>query len=188
MADNLCGPHRPGHFQGVATIVTKLLIITTPEVAVFGQKDYQQLAIIKRLTQDLHLGVEIIGAPTMREPDGLAMSSRNRYLDPAQRAQAATISKGLAWAWAAWQDGQRDRAALEAIPYALLKALPEATIDYVEAVHPDSLSPLQPGDMGCTVAIAVRLGGAGKSTRLIDNLRLDQPLPQALKAHVESLR
>lgn len=190
MTDNLCGPHRPGHFQGVATVVTKLLIIAAPEVAVFGQKDYQQLAIIRRLNKDLHLGVEIVGAPTIREPDGLAMSSRNRYLDATQRARATTISKGLALAWAAWQDGLRDRSALESIARTLLAALPDTSIDYVEAVHPDSLAPLAPGDdAGCTLAIAVRLGGQGQQrVRLIDNLRLDQPLPQALKAHVESLR
>lgn len=188
MTDNLCGPHRPGHFQGVATVVTKLLIITTPDVAVFGQKDYQQLAIIRRLNKDLHLGVEIVGAPTIREPDGLAMSSRNRYLDATQRAQATTISKGLALAWAAWQDGLRDGNALEAIARTLLEALPDTSIDYVEAVHPDSLAPLKSGDdAGCTLAIAIRLGGQGQQrVRLIDNLRLDQPLPQALKAHVES--
>lgn len=188
MTDNLCGPHRPGHFQGVATVVTKLLIITTPDVAVFGQKDYQQLAIIRRLNKDLHLGVEIVGAPTIREPDGLAMSSRNRYLDATQRAQATTISKGLALAWAAWQDGLRDGNALEAIARTLLEALPDTSIDYVEAVHPNSLAPLKSGDdAGCTLAIAIRLGGQGQQrVRLIDNLRLDQPLPQALKAHVES--
>ena len=181
----LCGPHRPGHFQGVATVVAKLLIAARADVAVFGQKDYQQLAIIRRLAQDLLLPTQIIGAPTVREPGGLAMSSRNRYLSPAQRVAAQSLSRGLALAHQAWSLGQRDPSLLEALA---ADAITQAglALDYAEAVHPDTLArlsagPDQPSPSACVLAVAARHGAA----RLIDNLRLDGPLPAALLTHLE---
>jgi pantoate--beta-alanine ligase len=175
----LCGPHRPGHFEGVATIVTKLLHLTHPHIAIFGQKDYQQLAVIRRVTNDLHLGVEILGAPTIREADGLAMSSRNRYLTPSQRQAAVGLSRALAHGWAAWQAGERRAEAIEQLGLKLVSSLPDSRVDYVEVVHPDSLDALVP-DQGAVMALAVRLGQA----RLIDNLRLDDALPAQLSAHL----
>lgn len=182
MDANLCGPHRPGHFRGVTTIVSKLFNAVRPDVAVFGQKDYQQLAIIRRMTQDLLLPIEIVGLPTVREDDGLAMSSRNRYMDAQTRADALAVSRGLALAWQAWQQGVRDAATLSAFAREAIGALGYPSIDYVEAVHPDTLHPLQAQDTSCVVAVAARF----HKTRLIDNLRLDQPLPKPLLRHVDA--
>jgi pantoate--beta-alanine ligase len=182
LTDGLCGPWRPGHFDGVATVVAKLLLMAQPDLAIFGQKDYQQLAVIRRLTRDLHLPVEIIGAPTIREPDGLAMSSRNRYLTPESRAHAVKLSQGMAAAHAAWQAGERDAARLVEHAAALVRTIPNSSIDYIEVVDPDTLNDLTktpgpiPDSRGAVIALAVRVAGA----RLIDNLRLDAPLPREL--------
>lgn len=161
----LCGARRPGHFTGVATVVTKLFNLTRPHVALFGQKDYQQLALIRRMVRDLDLGIEIVGLPIVREPDGLAMSSRNVYLTPALRAQALALSKGLAAAEAAVAAGERDGAALCALARAPLEAAPDARIDYVELRDADDLGELPRLDRPGVLAIAAFLG----TTRLIDN-------------------
>ena len=161
----LCGERRPGHFTGVATIVTKLLNLTRPHLALFGQKDYQQLAVIRRLVRDLDLGVEIVGLPIVREPDGLAMSSRNVYLTPTLRTQALALSQGLAAAEAAVAAGERDTAALCALARAPLAAAPDARIDYVELRDADDLTALPRLDRPGVLAIAAFLG----TTRLIDN-------------------
>jgi pantoate--beta-alanine ligase len=163
----LCGPFRPGHFDGVATVVTKLFALTGPCVAVFGQKDYQQLAVIKRLVTDLFLPVEVIGHPIFREPDGLAMSSRNAYLSADGRERAVSLSRGLAAAARLFDAGERDARTLrEAV---LEHVKPAATsIDYVEVAHPESLTPWRDGERTgerALVAIACRVG----TTRLIDN-------------------
>jgi pantoate--beta-alanine ligase len=161
----LCGASRPGHFTGVATVVTKLLNLTRPHLALFGQKDYQQLAIIRRLARDLDLGVEIIGMPIVREPDGLAMSSRNVYLSPAQRFQALALSRGLALAEAAASGGERDGAALVAVARAPLAAASEIRVDYVELRDAEELTPLPRLDRPGVLAMAAFVG----TTRLIDN-------------------
>jgi pantoate--beta-alanine ligase len=186
MDDVLCGPQRPGHFDGVATIVTKLLNIVEPDVAVFGRKDYQQLAILRRMARDLNLPVEIVGAETVREEDGLAVSSRNRYLGEAERTRATCLAKGLARAWQRWNEGERDADALvDAAREGVLKGADPEAIDYIEAVEPDTLRRLDGRDDstvddGVVVAMAVHIGDA----RLIDNLRLDGALPEELADYV----
>lgn len=163
------GQWRPQHFQGVSTVVAKLLHIVDPDVAVFGQKDWQQLAIVKQMVRDLHFGVEVIGVPTVREANGLALSSRNRYLSPAQRQQAAAIFQSLQQARTLYQDGERDRATIrQSVTDFLIAAhLPP---QYVELVDPDTLVPKEDHlDGPAVILVAVRLG----TTRLIDNIRLD---------------
>ncbi len=165
LARPLCGEKRPGHFAGVATVVTKLFNLTQANVAFFGAKDFQQLAVIRRLVRDLDLGVEIVGVPIVREPDGLAMSSRNAYLSADERRQALALSAGLAAAEAAFAAGERDVAALVATAGALIAAQPAARIDYLELRDADELAPLERVDRPAVMALAVFIG----KTRLIDN-------------------
>jgi pantoate--beta-alanine ligase len=166
VSKGLCGERRPGHFRGVATIVTQLLCLFRPDVALFGEKDYQQLQVIKALSRDLHLGVEILGMPTVREPDGLAMSSRNAYLSAEERRRALAISRGLGAAQALFRSGTRDSAALvDAVRRELRSA--DLREDYVELVDAERLTPLaalQPGQPG-RLLVAAFCG----TTRLIDN-------------------
>lgn len=161
----LCGARRPGHFAGVATIVTKLFHITKPHLAVFGEKDYQQLAIIRRMVRDLDFDIEIASVPIMREADGLAMSSRNAYLSPEQRAAALALSKGLAAAEAAFKAGERNADALVAAARAPLDAEPLARIDYLELRDADELTPITTVAGRVVMAVAAFVG----TTRLIDN-------------------
>jgi pantoate--beta-alanine ligase len=175
-SEPLCGAHRPGHFEGVATVVTKLFALTGPCVAVFGRKDYQQLQVIKRLVRDLFLPVEIVGAPTIREPDGLAMSSRNAYLAQAEREQAAAIPRGLSAAVRAFQAGERSAGALRGIVRSHVEPIARS-IDYVDVADPDSLRVLPDGERTgerALVALAIRT----PSARLIDNVVLgEDPAP-----------
>lgn len=180
LTDGLCGAGRPGHFQGVTTVVTKLFNIVQPDVAVFGQKDYQQLATVRRMVLDLCMPVEIVGAPTTRESDGIALSSRNRYLSPEMRQKALGISQGLRAAWRAYQKGERDAKTLLNTAQARIEE--PLRIEYLEMIHPDSLQPLETLEGGPgVIAVAVHAG----KTRLIDNLRMDLddpgiPAPEAL--------
>ncbi len=174
MTSVLCGRTRPGHFQGVATIVTKLLNLVQPERAYFGQKDAQQLAIIRRVVADLNLPVEIVGCPTVRVASGLALSSRNQYLSVEQKEQAAVIYRSLQAALQAFQAGEDRGTALIAASKAELMMVSCLQIEYVELVHPTTLVPLEKVEETGMLAIAARLG----STRLIDNiiLRTRQPI------------
>jgi pantoate--beta-alanine ligase len=161
----LCGASRPGHFAGVATVVTKLFNITKPHVAVFGEKDYQQLAIIRRMVRDLDFGIEIVGVPIVRESDGLALSSRNAYLSAEDRGAALALSKGLAAAEAKFKAGERDAAALVAAARSVLEGEPRVRIDYLELRVADELSEIAKVDKRAVLAVAAFLG----TTRLIDN-------------------
>jgi pantoate--beta-alanine ligase len=161
----LCGASRPGHFAGVATIVTKLFHITQPHLAVFGEKDYQQLAIIRRMVRDMDFGIEILGVPIMREADGLALSSRNAYLSAEQRAAALSLSKGLAAAEAAFKAGERNAAALIAAARAPIEAEPIMRIDYLELRDADELTSIDTVARRAVMAVAAFAG----TTRLIDN-------------------
>jgi pantoate--beta-alanine ligase len=165
LAAPLEGEKRPGHFDGVATIVTKLFHVTKPHIAVFGEKDYQQLAVIRRMTRDLDFGIEIASVPIVREPDGLAMSSRNAYLSPEERVQALALSRGLAAAEALAAQGERDPAALVAAARAPIEAAPLARIDYVELRDAAELTPLARLDRPAVLLVAAKVG----TTRLIDN-------------------
>ena len=161
----LCGAARPGHFQGVCTIVAKLFNLTLPHVAVFGQKDYQQAAIIRRMVRDLNFPVAIEIAPIVREADGLAMSSRNRYLSAEERQQALGLSGALRLAQAACATGETDATALCQRLRDLLSTTHGLRVDYVAAVHGDTLEPalrLQPG-------VVIALAAFAGKTRLIDN-------------------
>lgn len=169
LAGGLCGASRPGHFDGVATVVTKLFGMVQPDVAFFGQKDAQQVAVIQRLVRDLNLPVEIRPVPTVREADGLALSSRNTYLSPAEREAALVLSRTLFWAEAQVKAGVRDLSALQAQMIARIQAEALARIDYVEIVDPVTLQPVSQLGEAALAALAVRFG----STRLIDNLRLE---------------
>lgn len=165
----LCGASRPGHFDGVCTIVAKLFNLVQPDDAFFGKKDYQQLAIIRRLVRDLDFNVVIHAIDTMREEDGLAMSSRNRYLSPEERAQAPSLRKALVAARDAWKNGERDPAALQKlITSHLQQHAPLGRIDYVSAVDAATLQPVSASTELVVIAAAVYFGAA----RLIDNIEL----------------
>ena len=171
----LDGPHRPGHFVGVATVVCKLFNMVRPAVALFGEKDYQQLAIIRRMTLDLDMGIRIVGVPTVRDPDGLALSSRNAYLSPAERTRALSLSKALFVTRARAAGGERDAAALVHLARTRLDV---DRTDYVELVDAESLAPMKVLDRPSVLAVAAFVG----KTRLIDNVlhpgpgRFDRPL------------
>ncbi|WP_052128881.1 bifunctional pantoate--beta-alanine ligase/(d)CMP kinase [Neosynechococcus sphagnicola] len=169
----LCGRSRPGHFQGVATIVSMLFHLVQPDRAYFGQKDAQQLAIIRQLVLDLHFPVEIIACPTVRESSGLAVSSRNQYLSAPQRQEAAVIFAGLQRAEQLFRSGERSPPVLIAAVNQTLATAPTVQLDYIELVDPESLKPLTTLDDQGLLAIAAYLG----STRLIDNLLLRNRRP-----------
>lgn len=172
LSQPLCGAHRPGHFRGVATIVLKLLTIVQPQVAVFGEKDYQQLAVIRRMVRDLFLDVDIVGAPIIREADALAMSSRNRHLDAAGRVAARCLAGALDAAEARVAAGECEGAALIAAASAAIAREPLARLEYLALVDPETLAPVSTLGESALVALAVWVG----STRLIDNRVLVAPV------------
>lgn len=165
----MCGEKRPGHFTGVATIVAKLFNLTRPHVAYFGEKDFQQLAVIRQMTRDLDFGIEIVGMPIVREPDGLAMSSRNVYLSPDDRVASLALSQGLAAAADALAGGERNVARLLAVATAPIAAQPRCRIDYIELRDATSLQLIDQVNQPAVLAMAVFVGAAPKVTRLIDN-------------------
>lgn len=167
LTDHLCGASRPGHFRGVATVVTKLFNITRPHRAYFGMKDAQQLRVIRRMNEDLDFGIEIVPVPTVREKDGLAMSSRNAYLSPEDRARAVILSRSLKLAERLVKEGVRDTGVIKGeMRRLILSEVPDASIDYVEVVDDDTVVPIERIEGRALVALAVRIGG----TRLIDNV------------------
>jgi len=172
IAARLEGAVRPGHFAGVATVVTKLLAMARPDAAYFGQKDFQQLRVLQRVARDLRLGIRIVGCPTVREPDGLALSSRNAYLDPGERRRAAALSRGLFAARDAWADGERDPARLRDTVARI--AGDAGTPEYVSAADPVTLEELEHRAERAVLSLAVRVGRA----RLIDNVLLGMDVAQ----------
>ncbi len=162
------GAARPGHFRGVATVVAKLFNVFQPDRAYFGQKDAQQVVVIKQMARDLNFPLEVVVCPTVREPDGLAMSSRNVYLTPEQRAAAPVLYRALCAARDAWQAGQHDGEQLRRIMRAVLDAEPLARTEYVSAADPVTLQELGDAGRGVLLSMAVRIGKA----RLIDNMLL----------------
>ena len=166
LSQTLCGASRPGHFTGVCTVVAKLFNLTLPHVAVFGEKDGQQLRIMRRMARDLHFPVEIIAGPTVREQDGLALSSRNQYLTPAQRAQATCLRRALTEAEQRFAAGERNPQCLITAMWNLIAAEPDTRIDYIAIVDDETLAPvLEPITRPALVALAVWVG----QPRLIDN-------------------
>lgn len=166
LTSQLCGASRPGHFAGVTTVVCKLFNIIRPDLAVFGEKDFQQLAVIRRMTADLNLGVEIVGHPIVREADGLAMSSRNSYLAPEQREAALSLSRALALARKMAAEGERSPAKLTAALREFIHSFPETAIDYISFVHQQTVQEVAEVDKDTVLALAVKIGG---KVRLIDN-------------------
>ncbi len=168
-SQGLCGDRRPGHFKGVATVVTKLLALFRPHVALFGEKDFQQLQVIRALNRDLNLGVDVVGMPIIREPDGLAMSSRNTYLSPDERQRALTIIHSLRGAQQAVKEGETSAAALiQQCRDALAKA--ELREDYVEIREADTLAPVERLDLKNKARLFIACFAG--PTRLIDNVSL----------------
>ncbi len=173
LADRLCGLTRPGHFEGVLTVVSKLLGIVQPDVAVFGQKDFQQAVLIEKMVEDLQIPAQIEVAFTVRDPDGLAMSSRNEYLTVDERERATRISRALAEAVASFRSGRRSAEALKDRIRRRLEAGGGVDVEYVEIVRADDLEPVGEAGDDAVVAVAARVG----ATRLIDNVKLAQPDP-----------
>ncbi|MEZ4484245.1 MAG: pantoate--beta-alanine ligase [Syntrophotaleaceae bacterium] len=165
LTEVLCGESRPGHFRGVTTVVCKLFTIVQPQVALFGLKDFQQLAVIRRMTADLNLPVEIVGMPIVREADGLAMSSRNSYLSDDERRQALGLSDAIRLAKAAVAAGERSAATLLQLVRQRIDQEADATIDYVQIRHAETLQEATVIDRQAVLLLAVRVG----QTRLIDN-------------------
>lgn len=169
LRDRLCGAFRPGHFDGVLTVVAKLFNIVLPDVAVFGQKDFQQAVLIRRMARDLDFPLRIEVAPIVREPDGLAMSSRNAYLAGSERTRATALYRGLRAAQDAWRTGERDAPSLELTARSVIDAEGGVAVQYLEVVHPETLEGVSRAEPGSVIAVAAFVGG----TRLIDNLILD---------------
>jgi pantoate--beta-alanine ligase len=167
VAQGLCGASRPGHFRGVATVVAKLFNLTLPHAAIFGEKDFQQLAVIRAMARDLSFGIEIVGMPIVREPDGLALSSRNAYLSADERRRALALSRAVFEARDAAARGERDAWELRTRARERLEAAP-ARVDYVEVVHAETLAPIAEAAPGSVMLVAAFVG----ATRLIDNVRL----------------
>ena len=168
LADCMCGLSRPIFFRGVATVVTKLFNIVSPHVAIFGEKDYQQLTIIRRMVKDLNFAVEIVGVPTVREPDGLAMSSRNAYLRPHQRQAALSLNQSLRQAQERVANGETSADQIIAMAADMIGTYPETEIDYIVIVDSETLETVTVIDRPVRMALAVKVG----TTRLIDNMPL----------------
>jgi pantoate--beta-alanine ligase len=168
LCERLDGRSRPGHFRGVATVVAKLFNIVQPHLAFFGQKDAAQAAVIRKMVRDLRFDLEIVVCPIVREPDGLAMSSRNAYLSAEERKQAAVLSRSLMHIQALSAKGERNASRLAAAGRRVMKEEPSVRLDYYEVVNPDTLEPVPDTSQGALVAVAAYFG----STRLIDNLVL----------------
>ncbi len=169
LGDGLCGAKRPGHFSGVCTVVSKFFNIVLPNRAYFGEKDAQQLAIIRRMVKDLNIGTEIVSCPIVREADGLAMSSRNLYLSPEERKAALSISRSLSAAKELMRKGEKDALKIRETIVAGISAEPLARIDYAEIVDSADLSPVQRIEKPVLAAVAVYIG----KTRLIDNFTFE---------------
>ena len=169
VTQGLCGASRPGHFRGVATVVCKLFQLVKPHQAIFGLKDYQQVVTIRQMVRDLNMDLEVIGRPTVREADGLAMSSRNVYLSSGDRKAALSLSQSLSAARKSCQEGERETGSILAEVIRVLTSFPENQIDYAQIVHPDTLKELEIINPRAILALAVRVG----KTRLIDNCLLE---------------
>ncbi|MBN1276631.1 MAG: pantoate--beta-alanine ligase [Deltaproteobacteria bacterium] len=170
LPDHLCGLSRPGHFDGVTTVVAKLFNIVKPHIAVFGRKDYQQLAVIRRMVKDLNMDLEIIDVGTVREADGLAMSSRNKYLNSEERKSALCLKKSMEMAEKMFKQGQRDARIIKKEMESLIRSHPFTDIDYISLCDPETLEEIHTSGTEVLVALAVRVG----KTRLIDNCTLGQ--------------
>ena len=168
VSQGLCGGARPGHFRGVATVVAKLFLASKPHVAVFGEKDYQQLAVIRSMNRDLDFGIEIVGAPIVREEGGLAKSSRNVYLKGEDRVAAKCLSRGLFRAKELFGKGERDAGILTGVAGSAIEVEPLAKVEYVEGRDPVTLVPLSGRVDAVTILVAAKVGPA----RLIDNITL----------------
>jgi pantoate--beta-alanine ligase len=168
LSDKLDGRSRPGHFRGVSTVVAKLFHVVEPDVAFFGQKDAVQVAIVRKMVRDLNFPVEIVACPTVREADGLAMSSRNVYLDPQQRRQALVLHRSLMRVRKLWESGERSAEKLRGAGREEVAGEESVRLDYFEIVDPNSLDPVQEVGSGTLVAVAAFVG----TTRLIDNILL----------------
>jgi pantoate--beta-alanine ligase len=168
LSATLCGRARPGHFRGVCTVVAKLFHILAPDAAVFGEKDFQQLAIIRRMVRDLNFPIEIIGAPTVRESDGLAFSSRNQYLSATERQQVPVLRAALLEGARLAAEGERSASTIIAAARQTIGTAPLARIDYLELVNAETLQPLETVQPGSLIAVAAFFG----QTRLIDNIRV----------------
>ncbi len=168
LGDVLEGRSRPSHFRGVATIVTKLLNIVRPDKAYFGQKDYQQTVVVRRMVADLHIPSEIVVCPTVREPDGLALSSRNVYLSPEERRAATVLYRALQAVQQCWESGERSADVFRAVMWKVLEEEPLARVDYVSVAHPETLQELEFVRDRAVALLAVWIG----DTRLIDNVIL----------------
>jgi len=174
LPNHLCGISRPTHFKGVATVVSKLFNIVKPHIAIFGQKDYQQLLVIRQMVCDLNFDIEIIGAPIVREKDGLAMSSRNTYLTPDQRKQALCLYNSLNKAQELLNSGVIETAKITDAAKEIITSQPESLIDYIRIFDPDTLEDVQIADKAVRMALAVKIG----KTRLIDNSLLTEKSPK----------
>jgi len=172
MSERLCGRSRPGHFRGVTTVVSKLFHIIEPDVAFFGQKDAAQVAIIRRMVRDLNMPVEIEIGAIVREPDGLALSSRNAYLDPEERKSALILHRSLQQAQTLFEEGERNSTKLIAVGKQEFASDPKARLDYFEIVDPDSLESTSLISNCALIAVAAFIG----NTRLIDNIIVDPKL------------
>ncbi|WP_245616431.1 pantoate--beta-alanine ligase [Deinococcus radiopugnans] len=182
VSEGLDGASRPGHFVGVATVVLKLLNLVRPDVAFFGEKDWQQLAVLRQMVRDLNVPVEVVGLPTVRAPSGLALSSRNSYLTPEQQARAAVLSRALTAVQEAYAGGERDAAGLRQAGLDVLSADPEVTLDYLSVVGRDMQErEVVDNDSMTRVLVAARMFGV----RLIDNMPLVSAQPNATQPGAE---